>query len=475
MENTNLQRVLKTLSKTEWRSLGDFIASPYFNKNPKFIKFHNLLTPFYGDFDITNQEKEKIFRLVTKAAKYNDPSYRNLCSDFLELVQGFLTFEYMVKGNTNKQQYLIRAFLDRQMNELAERTLNKTKTEIATGDFGELEKLHANIWMNDAAILLSILNNRNRMNASNEEMKNDETYIIATEWVLAKIFNAFLNYMKACKSTGSTIDKKRIHIFLDLYDAIKPFSNIVTEIYYLQVKMIMDHDDEMYFAAKKLYSKNKNAIHKKNHENILIGLLDHANDKLHLDERWRTELFELSEIKLQDKLWKENKGLSYATLFNAFMNALQMNKISYAEKLIKQNIQHLHPSVSSSIEYLCKAWLYFYNNEIERAHEQLTKVETENILIKYELRTLQCLIYFENKDWEVLASYLESFRHFILYNKSNVDERVTTLFSDFCKYLSSLMKSVPFKSKNSKTKLRNQITEAGPIYLKSWFLEHLAE
>lgn len=475
MENTNLQRVLRTFSKSEWRSLGDFIASPYFNKNEKFIKFYNLLTPYLGDFNITNAGKEKIFRLVTKSAKFNDPSYRNLCSDFLELVQEFLAYEYMVKENTMKQQYLTRAFTDRQLNELAEKVLTKTKSEIEKIGYEEIEKLRSNIWINDATILLSILNNRNRINASNDVMKNAPTYRVASEWALAKIFHSFLNYMKACKSSGNAIDTKRITVFLELYEALQPFSSIVTEIYYLQVKMIMNQDDEMYFAAKKLFSKNKNVIHKKNHENILIGLLDHANDKLHTAESWQAELFELSEIKMNDKLWKENKGLSYATLFNAFMNALQMNKIAYAEKLIKQNSQYLHPSVTSSIEYLCKAWLYFYKNEIDAAHGQLTKVETENILIKYEMRTLQCLIYFEKKDWEVLASYLESFRHFILYNKTNADERVTTLFSDFCKYLSSLMKLAPFKSKNEKARLHKQISEAGPIYLKAWFLKHLED
>lgn len=474
MEKTNLQRVLRTLTKQEWRSLGDFIASPYFNKNEKFVKFYSRLSPYYGLFEISEPQKIKIYRQVTKSAEFNDPSYRNLCSDFLELVQTFLAWEYMSKENTIRQQFLTKALLDKQINDLAEKNIVKTEKEILKpGQFDTLEKLRSLIWINDSAILLSILNNRTRINASNEAMKNDTTYRLVTEWALVKIFNSFLNYIKACNNSGSIIDEKRIRLFLEMYDDLKPFEEVITEIYYLMVKMIIDNDSEVYFNARKLFNKNKNTIHIKNHENILIGLLDYVNNNLHRDESWRQELFELSVIKLNDKLWKENKGLSYTTLFNAFMNALHMDKLAYAEKMIKQNLQYIHPSVRASMEHLCRAWLLFHQGDLDKAHESLTKVETENILIKYELRTLQCLLYFEKNEWEVLISYLESFRHFILYNKANLDKKVTALFSEFTKYLTALVKIQFHPAKKDATALREQIENAGQVYLKPWFLSKL--
>lgn len=97
-------------------------------------------------------------------------------------------------------------------------------------------------------------------------------------------------------------------------------------------------------------------------------------------------------------------------------------------------------------------------------------METENFLIKYELRTLQSLIYFEKKELDVLASYLESFRHFIMYNKNSVDGDVTNQFRNFNKYLSAIMKLDPYPKSKEKVKLRAQIESDKHVYIRTQLL-----
>ena len=56
-----MQQVLRVLTKTEWKAFADFVASPYFNKNDKFVRFYKLLQPYFPHFELTEKEKEKIY------------------------------------------------------------------------------------------------------------------------------------------------------------------------------------------------------------------------------------------------------------------------------------------------------------------------------------------------------------------------------------------------------------------------------
>ena len=106
MEKTYLQQVLQILNKQEWKLFGDFIASPYFNKNEKFTRFYQNLTPYFPEFNLNEKEKTRIFTLTSKIKHYNDAAYRNLCSDFLIMVQEFIAQEALKDGNTIKEHYL---------------------------------------------------------------------------------------------------------------------------------------------------------------------------------------------------------------------------------------------------------------------------------------------------------------------------------------------------------------------------------
>ena len=118
MENTYLQQVLQVLNKAEWRDFGDFVASPYFNKNEKFVRFYQFLQPFYPKFDITGSTKEQLYIHATLADKYSDAGYRNLCSDLLVLVQEFLAQESLNAGNTIKESLINRTLILRGVKTL---------------------------------------------------------------------------------------------------------------------------------------------------------------------------------------------------------------------------------------------------------------------------------------------------------------------------------------------------------------------
>ncbi|MEZ5015223.1 MAG: hypothetical protein R2794_13120 [Chitinophagales bacterium] len=470
MENTYLQKVLRSLNKAEWRSFGDYLASPFFTKNKKFLLFYQALEPLYPAFELGPEMKKRVYTHSTGSAVYNDASYRNLCSDLLDLALDFLSMTFMLKENTLEKQYRTLALLHKQILPLAERTMEKTRQELAKANPEALESLRTNIWLNDAHVLHSIYSNRKRINASNSVMMEDASYKIVTEYALVKIYISSLNYMKACRNAGMPIDAERIRVFVRLYETLAPFQNPVTRIYYHLVRLNVEKDMQDYVRAKEILHFAGTEIPMINQENIMIGLIDFVIAQIDKDEKWREELSFLYHKKLEEKMWNANKGLSYLSLFNAFLNEIILGRIEEAEKIVRTYHIDLHPDTGPSVLQLCEAWLLYMRGHAADAQILLAQMETENLFIKYSMRPLQCLIYFSLQEWDVLGSALESFRQFIAYNKDSIDNILTLQNANFCKYLTIVLKAGPNLPKESK-KIIAQIQQDENIYLKKILLQ----
>ena len=473
MENTYLQQVLQVLNKAEWRDFGDFVASPYFNKNEKFVRFYQFLQPFYPKFDITGSTKEQLYIHATLADKYSDAGYRNLCSDLLVLVQEFLAQESLNTGNTIKESLINRTLILRGVLDLAERNVKKAETMVAKSEFDFQEKLMSAIWINDLRVLHSIYNNRKSINASNPIMLEDNTHKFISEWALLRIFSALMNNLKATKSYNLPLDKKKYETYLNLYEALQPFEHKETKIVYLICKMNVWNDEAAYFECFEIIKSLDFTRNIKTNENLIIGLLDFVDFKMNEDEKWRKELFAVYDIKLSNRLWNEKKMLSYASLFNAVHNSLQLNNIAYAETILKKHIADVSPKIESTINNLCWAWIHFFKGDYNKAHEHLVDVETENMMVKYEMRSLQCLIYLQKKEWDLLNATLESFRQFIAYNKPHINDYVSHQFSLFCKNITLIAKLHPDYLKKDIEKIAAQLSTEKNSYMRNWMLEKI--
>ncbi len=474
MENTYLQQVLRVLTKTEWKAFADFVASPYFNKNDKFVRFYKLLQPYFPHFELTEKEKEKIYINTTESNSYNDAGYRNLCSDFLALLMEFIAQEALKVGNTVKDQYQNGFLVDRKVLDLAEKNMKKVEASINKLDLKLREKLFTAIWINDLRILHSIYYHVKNMHASNTVMLEDKTPNLIAEWTLMRVFSSVMNNTKAKRAINVPAETEKLKIFLDLYEALAPFKHKETQVIYLIFKMqYYESGDAYYYEALEIvksldFSQDNYTI-----ENLVIGLLYYADRKVLTDESWRKELFELYNLKLEKRLWRQIKGLSYASLFNVITNALQLGKIEYAEEVLEKYVSEISEDIRSSVFNLCHAWILFFKGDYEGAHEGITRVITENLLIKYELRSLQCFIYLQKQEWELLNAALESFRQFIAYNKNNMESAIADLFNSICKNVSALAKLHPDYKQKDKDKLIQSLNNEKTSYMRNWMLQKI--
>ncbi len=62
MQKSSLITILRTLTPQEFREFGEFVKSPYFNKNEKVITLYNVLKKYFPGFDSGSLTKEKVFK-----------------------------------------------------------------------------------------------------------------------------------------------------------------------------------------------------------------------------------------------------------------------------------------------------------------------------------------------------------------------------------------------------------------------------
>lgn len=474
MDNTYLQQLLRILTKHEWKVLGDFLASPYFNKNAKFIRFYKLLDPYYPLFDVDDNAKVKLYIKTTDSSSFSDAGYRNLCSDFLALLNEFITQEEMKERSSVKDQYLNTALLNRKALDLVEKNLRKIEQQFSKGNYAINEQFLAAIWINDARLRHNIYSNRKSLQLSQEYMSNDQTYLVVSTWSLIKIFTALINYITASRSLHKPIDNIRVNAFLHLYETLQPFQNAEVEMFYLIVKINVTNDENYYFKLKAVFTAHIQHTRNKSTDNIIIGMLDFCNYKVAYDERWRAEVFQLYNLKFTKQIWDEAKGLSYASLFNSILNALQMGEITYAQNILSQYINFVDKNIQVSLINLCNAYIAFFTSDYELAHERLVAVESENLLIKFELRSLQCLIYLQKQAWDLLSPTIESFRQFVAYNKNIVPGDITTQYTHFQKQIFAIAKLHPAYKRRDCMKIIEQLELSRQSYFRKWMLEKVA-
>ncbi|MBC8048226.1 MAG: hypothetical protein H7Y00_15610 [Fimbriimonadaceae bacterium] len=472
MQNTQLQEVLRKLSKPALKKFSEYLASPYFNKKKTLTDFWGTIKNYAPDFNIDEVEKQKIFSLVF-AKKFNDAYYRNICSDMLSALLHFLTILSFEENEYLISETKVEKLIDYGLYELTEKQLKLVQKNLEKTTGRYFDKLKHRIWYRDKEATLKIRRSRNKHEEVAKFMFENNNHKAIMDHTLVKCFLIFLNQHRAAMASGNVFDFAEAKKYLTIYENGLHTNDLFVRCYYLLAKLTFLQDDHFYPELKKLILQKKTGYNNKDMENIIIGLLSYINEKSENGETyWYNELHEIYDFRLKNQLWNLNGNLGYTSLHNIVFIALQLDKIKYAEDIIKKYAQYVDISIRKHVTDLCLAWVEFYKGNAETAHEYLLSIETENMMIKYELRTLQSMIYFEKEEYLALLSYLDSFKHFIAYNSDSLEGSISSTRAKFCNYLSQLTKLKMDPDKKHVVKLKSEI-EADSFLLKGWFLKHV--
>ena len=108
MIKSSLLEILRTFSLKEYREFGEYVISPYFNKNEAVIKLYDYIRLHFNDIGSDKFEKEKVFSEIFPNVEYNDGFMRTIMFNLTQLAEDFLAYNNYKTNGINEELHLIK-------------------------------------------------------------------------------------------------------------------------------------------------------------------------------------------------------------------------------------------------------------------------------------------------------------------------------------------------------------------------------
>jgi hypothetical protein len=485
MLNSRVIEILKTFSSGEMKRFGEFLISPFHNKNKKAVILFELLNKYHPEFENKSLTKEKLFTKIfpSGSKQYNDALIRNLLSDLLRLAEKYLAFSRFEKNSFEFNEKILSELNERKLSDIFEKKIKQLSDHTGKSEFeGEVyfyEKF-----------ILEELKSSNRQFTDNLRLYKDDALIKASEYLsfyyLIKIFK-LVNFFEYQKFYNIDSDSNFALSLIGNFDPERTLSKLkktgasdkevkILMVYYRMYRSIINSDnDDLYIDFKNSLFENGKLFSGLERLGLFICLTNCCVKRIDSGKEFFVrECFNVYMLMLDQDLYSYYPGYFPMSAFSAVLHTgLSSGEFRRVENFIssyssKLNPEHKKDAVNYSMAQIC-----FHKKEYEKALEYIIKTDTDFSQFKFLLKILSLKIYYETEDYESVYYASDSFQHFLNNNKL-VGEKYRSEFSNFIKALDLLIKYRTEKENEAKYKLKH-FMEVKSMTGKKWLMEKFNE
>lgn len=476
MIKSNLISLLKTFSPQEFKELGDFIKSPYFNKNHKVYELYNYIKKYFPGLDSPSLDKEKVYAKIYKGETFRDSTLRLLMFYLYDCSKQYLQINSFKSDRINENFFLVRELRERELYKEAERVLKENNTLISRLGYD-----NAFYFINKYKEKNELLMIQERVFSGRyekymtgrivEELHKNFTdhYLLKT----LKHYVALLNTNEMYK-TDFNIEyfKKVINVFSIEYFKDSP----ILEMYYYACR-ILEHPEDVnsFYALKKLVISEQDALSRDTLLDIFINLENYCVRRgREGNSKFDTELLEIYKYEIEKRTYLHGKYMEHYFYKSVAATALIARQSGWAEKFINDYKKELRAEYREPVYYHCYAKIEISRKNYDKALEYLSKVKIDEIYLKTETRLLVGLIYYETGIEDSLNSLLDTMRHFFRNDKFMAEER-KHFYWDFVKILNKIALLRNKDDQSAVFEIQKRIEDTPKLYLKNWLTEKINE
>jgi hypothetical protein len=232
---------------------------------------------------------------------------------------------------------------------------------------------------------------------------------------------------------------------------------------------------DSYFEFKNILFQNDKFIEESTMRGMYASLgsaLDNCKDVMTFNKN--QELYDIINHLIEKNIFVSEDGKVLPTLYlMTIKTSAYLKKHELIEKLIKEFLPKIDPSLMENFKMYSLAYLHYSKNEFDKSLEYSNKISIDTFQLKYFLKNLQIIISFEKNDYEMFLFLNDTHKHFLSKNKS-VSESYKESNMKFLNYTNSL-----FKLKESSDKTEISFTENAilndVVVNKYWLIEKLKE
>ncbi len=467
MKDSKLILLLKTFNSKELRAFGDYIKSPFFNKNEELVHFYFYLKKCAPDFPIKKMNKEYAYQYVFKTKSFDAKHLHYVMSFLLKLAEQYIAQMEYQNHHALPDYHLLSALSKRNLDKHYKISLRNANRKLEQSHYHDTEFYFHQYLISDA-------NNRNFQGKRIREY--DDSLQVASDYFDLFFISNKLKYLcemldrqnvlvadynlKMLNFVKGYLDEKvlREHSFLDFYYCVLLLqTEEKADIYFEKLKKLMAHslDDLPLIEQKQIFIHTINYTIRK----IRDG-----------DDNYLSECLDLYEFGIKMRFVFDDNYLSPWTFKNVVRLALRLQKFDWTKHFIEENHQLLKAEFRDDLYNFALADYYFLLAEFDKALVHLNFVFNDiQTILGARTRILQ--IYYEKEEFDALDSGINSFRQF-LYRNKKVATKIGLPYKNFVTMLTELMK---FNALNDKSILKEKILSTSVLASKKWLLEKLVE
>lgn len=476
MYKSQLIEILKTLTPKEIREFGEFVRSPFFNKNEGVIKLFEHIKTFHPEFPEEKIVKEKVYSKVFPGARYNDGFMRKCMFTLSSLAENYLIYEGVDNSSINAKNILLKEYYSRKNAAL----FNKTYSEIRT-KLNDEKILSAEYFYNgymSSFRNISFAAQHKLVDFSKFVKKNNifEPFEYLSAHFLYAVMSLFEYYLNTQRMFNIKTDDAYFDKLINTFDPSILDKFPLLKIHNYLLSMLKDPDNEENFrSAKTLIKENEDKIEQNQVENIYINLQNYCMRKIRSNRpEYSRELFEIYKMELENTMYSDRDNISIVLYRNIVFTALHEKEIEFADSFTEKYKKFLAAENRDSNYHYVRAHIALKKKTFDEMGKHLGKIRNLDEMLKNDIKSMYVLLYYETKAVSQFLSLIDTFRHNLKNNKKLSEER-KSVYNTFINFANRLHNLRDIHNEFKLNKLKTDIEETGNVINKGWLLEKINE
>jgi len=475
MLKSNLIEAFKTFTPKEMKEFGEFVNSPYFNKNKNVKKLYDIIKKYYPSLDSDKLDKEKVFEKIYSDEKYKDSTMRLLMFYLYEVVEKFFAHNRVANNEVVFKEYVVKELLGRDLYKDFEKTIKQVLQKLDEGNTQDVDYyMDKFTFEHEYLTYLCTVQNEQYDKFMNKE-SIEKVFNNLTYYYLIRVFKFYSVVLTTQTLYNTNVETHLFENIMNSYDA-ELFKYVpMINIYYNAVMCLLKPEEEKYyFSLKKLVIENTNNI-KEDLADLYINLENYCTRKTRAgNPDFYKENLEILKREIDLGLYRANGYMSPSFYKSTVVVGMEQKEYNWVKKFIEKYRFELDKKNMYAVYNYCHAYVAESEGKYESGLEYLAKVKTDELYLKIDIKVLQCKLFFM-LNWQLpLSSLLETFKRTLTNNKM-IPEKRKILYLKFIKYLNKLNNLKDNPDENRIIDAREEIIKDDFFAQKNWIVKRVNE
>ena len=456
--------LLSNFSTKDLTRFGEFLASPFFNKDEEVLLFYNFFKPLGPDFTSKKVDKDYILSKGISGLQLTEKKLSYLMNYVVEYAEEYIQITQFQSQKTENLIQLLKKYNTWGADKFFEKTLTKIQNS---------SELHAikdtDYWLNQYQIASesTFYFDRLKIRSFDPSLQQAADYLdlfyISTKLkYLCELMNR--QQLVAANYEMRLLQEIFAHVQEKKYEEIPAVS-----IYYQILMLFQEPENDAHYSILKTHlNKSIDAFTSSEARDIFTYAQNYCITRANAGKQeYLTELLSLYKISLDKKFIIQNDNISPWAFKNIVSVATRVGEISWAEGFVKDYINYVNIKFKDNAYNYNLAYLYYSKKEYGKALHMLNSVEYTDVFYALDSRILQIKLYYEMDEVSPLLSSLDAFRVYLRRNKV-ISEHMRTVYSNFIKFTDKLIKYS--NDKPRREKLKDDIIKTKQVADINWLL-----